>query len=299
MARFTPFPEADPLDDAAGTERLRLADGVLLTAQHFQTEQLYHRARLARMLAYTQGPGTVAGLDVTWQTSDDPAGTELKVTPGLAIDYRGRLLELRHDACLNITDWMSDLADEGLGAALITAGQRPAGDGLPLHILVDLFADFRAFARRPEPAFATGNADQIDGTEATLSDDAVYLHLVVRDAEDERAAQSMAARLFGAGTPTPEDLQRIKREDLWQNLAPRPDTLATAPGLADTEHDLGQQDFGGVMLARLALPLVEDDAGARFDTSFNMNATAVAPDFSGRLYSYSAAELALLHGLRR
>lgn len=297
MTRFTPFPEADPLDGTPGTERLRLAEGVLLTAEHFQTEQLYHRARLARMLAYAQGPGTLAGLDVRWQTFEDPAATEVLVTPGVAVDYRGRLLELRHDACLNIADWVDDLGSTGTGAALITQGRRAAGGGLPQHMMLDLFADFRAYARRPEPAFATGNADQIDGTQATLSDDAVYLHLIVRDAEDDRNAESMAARLTAAETA--EEIQRMKREDLWQNLAPRPDTIATDPGLADTEHDLSQQSFGGILLARLPVPLVNDDGALRFDTSFDITAAAAAPDFAPRLYSYSAAELALLQGVRR
>lgn len=298
MAGFTPFPEADPLLASAGTDRLRPSDGILLGADHLRQEQLYHRARLARICAYLQGPGTVAGLDVRYDTTTS-ARVEVQVTEGLAVDYRGRLLEHAHLSCLVLADWLGAQAATPRGAALIAAGRRVAAAGLPDHLVTDLFADFRNSARRPEPAFATGNADQIDGVEPTLAQDGLHLFLVIRDATDDRLPESMISRLI-PGAVTLAEVQRAKRQDLWAALGPRPETLAPVAGLPLTEHDPTQQRFGGVFLARLRLPLTAGPGGAAvFDTGFDMSAAAVQPDFAGRLYSYSAAELALLSGFRR
>lgn len=297
MTRFTPFAETDPLDGDAGTERLRPGDGILLTADHLLTEQLYHRARLARLLAYLAGPGTVAGLDVAWAVTGGV--TELQVTPGLAIDYRGRLLELGHLSCLPIADWVAARAAEPAGAARIAAGRRPAGAGMPEHMVADLFADFVAYARRPEPAFATGNADRIDSVEPSLSQDSVHLYLIIRDAADNRLPESMISRLV-PGAVDIAAVRTAKRQRLWRALAPRPAGLSTPADQPATEHDLTQQAFGGVFLARLRLPLRAGAGGALgFDGSFDMTAAAAAPAFDGRLYSYSAAELALIAGHRR
>lgn len=49
--------------------RVFYAPGVLLDANDFKDEQLYHRGRLARALAYLHGSGTVAGLKLIWQPS--------------------------------------------------------------------------------------------------------------------------------------------------------------------------------------------------------------------------------------
>ena len=74
MTGFTPFELQDllPTQDATsgstvGTERLRLVEGLMLSAAHFEVEQLYHRSRLSRMLACLHGQGTVCGLDVTYE----------------------------------------------------------------------------------------------------------------------------------------------------------------------------------------------------------------------------------------
>ncbi|MGB8818847.1 MAG: hypothetical protein WCC66_13095 [Rhizobiaceae bacterium] len=295
MAGFTPFAEPDPLDEIAGTDRLRPADGILLTADHVQTEQLYHRGRLARLLAYLHGAGTVAGLDVRYSA---PGGTaaEVQVTPGLAIDYRGRLVELTHLSCLKLGDWVGATASTPQGLARLAAGRRAAGAGLPDHLVVDLFAEFRAFARRPEPAFATGNADRIDAISPTLAQDSVFLNMVIRDAAFTGLPESMVSRLV-PGAVTAAEVQRVKRESLWPALGPRPDQLAPDPTLPPTEHVRGHQAFGGVFLARLRVPVTGTPPG--LDDSIALTAPALLPDVSGRLYSYSTAELALLAGQRR
>lgn len=303
MAGFTPFREDDPMENVAGTERLRLFDGILLTADHFRTEQLYHRARLARLLGYLHGAGTVAGLDVVWRDAGGGA-MEVVVSPGIAIDYRGRILEMGYESCLDIADWTADALADPERSAQIATGRRGPEAGLPDHFRVDIFAEFAAFARRPEPAFATGNADQIDGTEATLAQDSLYLNMVIRDAgaiadpATDLLPESMISRLV-PGAVDAAAIQAAKRQTLWRALAPRPDTLAPSPDQPVTEHDLTRQAFGGVFLARLAIPLRLAGTALEFDDAFDLTAPAAQPSFAGRLYSYSTAELALLAGERR
>ena len=77
----------DPLSEKVQSpDRLFFATGVLLDAEDFKAEQLYHRGRLSRALAYLHGYGTVAGLKVEWQPPlepgtdpDFPAGREEQI----------------------------------------------------------------------------------------------------------------------------------------------------------------------------------------------------------------------------
>jgi len=288
MAGFTPFAVDDPLASqdtdaggAMGTQRLALAEGLMLSADHFATEQLYHRSRLSRSLAFLHGVGTVAGLDVTYQDmgEDDASLIEIKVSPGLAIDRIGRLIELRFQACLSLRDWMAQTALDADGQNKLQQGFRAAGSGLPDHVMIDVEAQFGAFAQRPEPAFATGNADQIDGVEPAYNIDSCQLLMTLRDAEHSLEARSDMATL--EGVPVSIDaLRTAKREALWDEVA-------------DAED-------GAIHLARLAMPVRDIGDGALgWDDSFNLFAAATAPNFDGRLYSYSTAELALLSQIRR
>ena len=98
----------DSLLQLKGPDRVHYATGMLLGAEDFQAEQDYHRGRLARALAYAMGYGTLAGLEVDWQpaqeaSGDTPARSErLLVTPGLAIDRLGRLIEVGGSRCLRL-----------------------------------------------------------------------------------------------------------------------------------------------------------------------------------------------------
>lgn len=288
MAGFTPFAVDDPLarqdteaGGAMGTQRLALAEGLMLSADHFATEQLYHRSRLSRTLAFLHGAGTVAGLDVSYQDvgEDDASLIEIKVSPGLAIDRIGRLIELRFEACLSLRDWMAQTAATADGQNALQQGFRAASGGLPDHVMIDLEAQFGAFAQRPEPAFATGNADQIDGVQPSVNIDSCQLLMLIRDATSTMNALSDMARL--EATPVSIDgLRKAKRETLWDEVADAQD--------------------GSMRLARLAIPVRDiGDGGLGWDDSFNIFSPTTAPNFDGRLYSYSTAELALLSQIRR
>ena len=98
----------DSLPLKEGPDRVRYATGVLLEAEDFQAEQDYHRSRLARVLAYAMGHGTLSGLEVTHEPgqpedADNPARSErLLVAPGLAIDRLGRMIEVVKPRCLKL-----------------------------------------------------------------------------------------------------------------------------------------------------------------------------------------------------
>lgn len=292
MTGFTPFEIADPLPDqdapegsTIGAERLRLAEGLMLSAAHFETEQLYHRSRQSRMLAFLHGAGTVAGLNVTYEMAvpEDEDATpilEVQVSPGLAVDLRGRLIELRFKSCVALADWMAEQSAGGDTQALLQQAARAGGGGLPSHVAVDVTAHFATYAHRPEPAFATGNADRIDSVEPSLSVDSCRLSLDLRDAAHTLTAEAEISVAHEGANANEDTLHRLKREALW-------DVITRPEGT-------------GLHLARLRVPIVTAGNGTvSFDDSFDMSSAPVAPDFTFRRYSYSAAELALLSGLRR
>lgn len=270
-------------------ERLAYADGGLLTAELLTLEQRYHRARLGRLLAYLHGAGTVAGLDV----GIDPAGggpeAEIRVRPGLALDRLGRLIELDHDACLRLPPWFDQQVAEPLGEARIEAARRDAGNGLPEHIAADVYIAFELCSRSPQPAFATGNADQMDGVAPSRLLELARLSLLIRESGDDRLPRAALPALGGDAAA----LRDHKRTRLWDALRLQGDPPRLPAGGTLSEHRFPEQDGSEVFLARLRLPVARDGDGVlRFDPN---QAPAVEQD--GRVYSYAAAELAWLHGL--
>src|SRR5689334_6864820 len=86
--------------------RVSYHDGILLGAEDFQREQAYHRGQLAAALLRLHGFGTVAGLkvekpeEVPTDERNKPGATDvLRVRAGIAIDPRGRLIEVPKDYC--------------------------------------------------------------------------------------------------------------------------------------------------------------------------------------------------------
>lgn len=189
-------------------DRLHYATGVLLDAQDFEAEQLYHRGRLARALAYTHGSGTVAGLGVAWapNRTDDadqeiPGTDRVIVEPGMAIDRLGRIIELPRAACLRLQRWFDAQSDTVL-AQSFRAGVSMVGDLMQQAVtaeggiewtvtagtaativdgvVVDIFVRFVACERGKTPAFATGPFDALDAVQPSRLRDGYELSLVPR-----------------------------------------------------------------------------------------------------------------------
>ena len=174
---------------------------------------------------------------------------------------------------------MDERAADPDGQNALQSSFTSGSGGTPDHVVVDVVAHFATFAHRPEPAFATGNADRIDSVEPSLSIDSCRLELVINTTGEDTAPETEIAAALGTDPVTVEAIQSLKRAALWDALTP-PDT-------------------GPVHLARLTVPAVLSGSTVAFDESFDMLSAAVAPDFTHRRYSYSAAELALLSGIRR
>ena len=263
---LTKYERTDPLipdsNNAEGIQpdRLFYATGVLLDAQDFQAEQLYHRSRLAQVLRYLGGSGTVAGLEVLWkrkieqnQTDPDesngkpyPNGREeeIRVQPGLAIDRLGRLIEVTRPYCIRLNRWFQENK-----AALIVQKDPYSG------IVADVFIRFVVKERGRTPAFASGPFDALDAVTPSRLRDGYELHLVPRNetATDlptklpKKPWSSLAALSV---TDRPATLHRLIF-DAWQ------DSTAELPLLP--EHTSGQNPTD-LFLARIILPATLKDS---------------------------------------
>lgn len=294
MASYVAPPIPDALETRPAPERLNLSDGALLTEKHFRTEQLYHRGQVSRLALHLHGAGTVAGLDVTFDPTTGP-DVEIKVAPGMALDRMGRIVELHHDSCLAVRSWLAQQDADAQSRAHILAGIRPAGGGLPLHLVGDVYLEYHACARTPEPAFATPNADTIDGVVASRVLDTGRLRLIVRPLGDDETPQSRVSAAI-PGAPTLNDVQTFKRMRGWDVTQPEenPFGLPAGGGLSEHLRAGGRQDGSEVLLARLVIPITNDTGFPVFDDSIDLTQARFAPNQDIRPYSYSADELALL-----
>ena len=271
----------DPLRERpVPPDRVFYDTGVLLNAEDFRAEQTYHRGRLARVLGYLQGSGTVAGLAVRCDPPvlpppGDPE-QELTVEPGLAIDRLGRLIEVPRRACIRLNRWYEAQAPEVLIQGL-------HGDG----VVVDVFIRFVACEHGKTPAFAAGPFDALDAAVPSRLRDWYELSLVVRREQpnpplpqpswpDLAAIADPAARR----TRLHEAIFAAWREgtEQWDDDGPVP-----AP-----EHAAGQ-DPTALFLARALVPASGGSADAR---PARTPGAAVRVDNGARPFVYTAGALA-------
>lgn len=170
----------DRLTTLERADRLAYATGVFLEAEDLLAEQTYHRGRLARVLAYLHGWGTAAGLGATW----DPATDELHVSPGIAVDMLGRLIEIPRPVCLRVDAWYEHLRQRALNPGVDGPAPRFAEsivrDGGSAALVADLYATFVVCPRGRTPAFATGPFDAVDASVPERLRDSAQVDLVLR-----------------------------------------------------------------------------------------------------------------------
>ena len=256
-------------------DRLAFATGMLLDAGDFEDEQLYHRGRLARALAYLHGDGTVVGLRVDHAATPE-AGERILVRPGLALDRVGRLLEVPRDACLRLDRWY-----QAQDPAILDAAMHEAAAG----VVVDVFARFISCPRGKTPAFAPGPFDATDAVQASRLRDGYQISLFPRS-EDP---QPLPDQDFSAATTHDLDALRQAVFDKWNQDA----ASWTDDGLAPRREHLPNQDTTSVFLARLVLPATRGPAGARPIRS----AAAVTIDNASRRFVWPVAAVARWAGL--
>ena len=210
-------PADDPLYGLPDAARPHYATGMLLDAEDFAAEQIYHRNRLARALAFASGAGarrlpedagespgatgllgggTLAGLRVTVRPAAGTQPEEIRVAPGLAVDRLGRLVEVPRPVCLRLQRWFDGELERDGGDDLRRAAQTDlarfastrlsddiAGGAEPLParaVIVDVFVRFVTCRQALTPAFASGPFDALDAVETTRLRDAYEVHFVPR-----------------------------------------------------------------------------------------------------------------------
>jgi len=248
----------DSLLQQEGPDRVHYATGVLLGAEDFQAEQDYHRGRLARALAYAMGHGTLAGLEVMHQPAREadettPARSEgLLVTPGMAIDRIGRLIEVATPRCLRLAQWYQAQPAQQLREAWHDSGNLWTDS--PAGVAADLFIRFVVCERGKTPAFACDSFDSFDSITAARLRDGFEIGMFLR-------AESSPA------LPEPQ----------WPDFDNNPETLREAiynawregsdfsnlQGLDPLAEHLPGQDTSSLFLARLLLPANQGPVGQR------------------------------------
>lgn len=273
----------DPLVDATAPDRPNYAFGVMLDARDFVDEQTYHRGRLARALQFVAGTGTLAGLEVTYVPAlppgspDAPTGRaeELQVGGGLAIDGRGRLVEVPRPACITLTRWWDAQSNDTLVAAF-----KAPHNG----VVADIFLRFVACGRGRTPAFASGPADALDATVYSRVRDAYELRLVPRSEDAPPAPVDPWGDVTGANAG--ERLANLKGAVLryYDKLAQRPDRLVVPASI--------DQNLDWILLARVTIPATLGSGANR------PNRATAAPTIDNQLRSFAIVPGALLRLLQ-
>jgi hypothetical protein len=233
----------DPLVTAVNPDRVFYAAGVLLRAEDFLAEQTYHRGGLARSLRHIAGPGTVTGLKVFHRPSLAPDADPLfpkgreetiEVSPGIAVDRLGRLIEVRRQSCVRIHKWFGEQDQEVLKPAFKA--------GANSFMRLDVFLRFAECERGKTPALAAGPFDALDAIQPARLRDGYEFSLIIRPEDNPPTPLDPWDSVLpasGGGT-----LDTVKDKILDSTLTRQP---------AELVEYVPNQDTSSVYLARLTL----------------------------------------------
>ncbi|SAK96407.1 hypothetical protein AWB81_05387 [Caballeronia arationis] len=236
MTSADPLAPADPLQALPPPERVNYATGVLLDSQDFVDEQTYHRSRLAAALKAVDGFGTLSGLRVVPPAEGD-AELELSVSPGLAVDRFGRLIQIDAPQCIRLARWFAATSTPLLRAAIPTPG----------NLVADVFLSARCCARGKTQAFASGLAQGLDAVTPARLAEQPQLDLVLR----AEASPTPAPKNFWPA-PTADAATRLQAVlGSWE----APDANDAQGGLDPLQEHVIGQDTSATLLARVAIPV--------------------------------------------
>jgi len=275
----------EPLALATSPDRVFYALGRMLSIDDFTDEQTYHRGRLARALAYLEGSGTVAGLEVKYKGPIGP-DEEIEVTAGMAVDRVGRVIEIPRQACIRLDRWYKAQSSGDL-----VQGFHDAVGG----VIVDVFVRFVPCERGKTPVISTEALDATDAVSASRIRDGYALDLVIRK----------------EGTPP-------LPSNPWPDLATEPDVAKRRIALhkailagwhegtdardADgnlkplSEHASGQDPLS-LFLARIIIPADKGTPPARKDKTPDDKTLDQNIDNDSRQFLYSSLALARWIGI--
>ncbi len=182
----------DVLNPPSPPNRVYYSTGRMLGVEDFQADQDYHRGRLARALLQLFGTGTVSGLNVTMGNDPGDGSLEVQVSPGMAIDRVGRIIEVPRQVCIRIKNWYAQVSPPN------TLHQ--AFDGT--NVMVDVFVTFVPCTRGATPCFAS--QDDYDATDAFSPNrwlDSFAMQLVPRTDITDATQKLPKDPWFSAGVP--------------------------------------------------------------------------------------------------
>ena len=281
------------LTPSLAPNRVAYSTGRMLGVEDFQADQDYHRGRLARALVQLYGAGTACGLLVQTDGNPNPAALEVQVTPGMAIDRIGRIVEVPRLVCIVLNDWLTSQKQAWLsqqsnpvpGQASIADLNDAIHDGA--NLMCDVFATFVPCTGGLTPCFAS--LDDYDATDAFSANrllDSFAMQLVLRtDANPLTPADAWRTVLrpaFGS------DLTAVNATGIQTLLM-----QATAgPAAPAVEYPPGF-DASSVFLARMLIGATPGAGGA----APTWDLTKISIDNNSRMFLYPAALLARLIGL--
>jgi hypothetical protein len=204
-----------------------------------------------------------------------PAQLEVAVTPGLAIDRVGRMIEVPQMVCIYLQPWMASQSASDLNLA--SHGGK---------ILVDVFATFVPCTQGVTPSFAT--QDDYDATDAFAANrllDSFSMQLVLRTDSNPLLPQDS---WLGAGAVPTGGVTNAVTQSLKQSILAARSGAAAAPpftaGGANPAENLPLPfDQSSVFLARLAIPATAPTTPGQAP-AYDLNAVAI--DNLSRLFIY-------------
>jgi len=283
----------DNLNPPPAPQRVFYSTGRMLGVEDFQADQDYHRGRLAKVLVQLYGTGTISGLLVQTAKNADQQ-LEVQVTPGIAIDRAGRIIEVPRKVCIVLDNWLTQLTKAWLkqqknptpGQATIPDPNTGIHDGK--NLMVDVFVTFVPCTRGLTPCFAS--EDDYDATVAFSANrwlDSFAMQLVLRTdltpltpIDPWKTSGALAGAGSGLTAPVTATLQNLLLG-------------ATAgPAVAPVEYP-PNFDASSVFLARLLIAATGGTAGQ----PPQWDLTQVAIDNNSRLFVYPPSLLCRLGGL--
>ena len=217
-------------------------------------------------------------------TCAGPAQLEIEVTPGLALDRAGRMIESPSTVCIRIQPWLANQTVSDLNLAL------KAG-----NVIVDVFATFVSCTRGVTPCFATqDNYDATDAFSANRLLDSFAMQLVLRTDANPKTPQDPWLPAGPAPTTaiTPAIAQGLKQAILAAGAGPGSNAPFSPTGAVPAEYP-PLLDPTSVFLARVSIPAVAGGPG--LPPTFNLNQIAI--DNLSRLFLYPASLVARSIGL--
>lgn len=219
-------------------------------------------------------------------TCAGPSQLEIEVTPGLAIDRVGRMIEVPRTVCIRIEQWLANQSLTDLNSFLTS------GSG---NVLVDVFATFVPCTRGVTPCFAT--QDDYDATDAFSPNrllDSFAMQLVLRNDAAPKLPQDpwLATGALPTGAISAAPAQTLKQSILSANTGPAAAQPFTINGPTPVEIPPGF-DPSSVFLARVSIPATEGSPGQ--PPTYNLNNISI--DNLSRLFLYPGSLVARLIGL--